>query len=299
MTIAAEFEYIKPSTLGRAIKALAQHPEAQVLAGGTDLVSWISEDLVAPDALIDIKGIKNLDRIRFSKGILSLGCLVTFADLLNSDRIRKKAPLLCEMAGRVASTGIRNRATVVGNICSAVPCTDAGASLLVYDAVVHVTGPDGPRDIPLSEWFVGPRKTSRQRGEIATGVSFAVPASPSGGCWMKLGRYRGEDLAQASVAVLALPDNQYRVSFGSVAPRPIRGTRIEELLNGQPLSDDLLQQATDLVPETISPITDIRASREYRMEMVKVMLRRGLETAVTRRTSKGNIHVAPTNGEIL
>jgi carbon-monoxide dehydrogenase medium subunit len=191
------------------------------------------------------------------------------------------------MTGWVASVGIRNRATMVGNLCSAVPCCDSGAVLLVYDAAVQVTGPAGKRKVPLRKWFLGPRKTVLKRGEIATGVVVPLPKQKHGACFVKLRRYEGEDLAQASVTVLALAGNSYRISFGSVAPRPIAAERIEALLEGQPLSDDLIQQAVRLVPEEIAPITDIRATKEYRLHMVGVMLERGLRAAVARLAGTG------------
>jgi CO/xanthine dehydrogenase FAD-binding subunit len=286
MPLVQDFDYMKPSTLARAIKALARHPGSQVLAGGTDLIAWLLDDMADPSVLVDIKGIKGLNRIKVARGEMSLGCLVTFSDLLASSRVRRHAPLLWEMAGRVASPGIRNRATVLGNICSAVPCTDAGTALLVYDTVVDVAGPDGKREIPLDEWFLGPRQTSLKAGEIAVGVRFPIPEGKSGGCWAKLGRYRGEDLAQASVAVLALGDHQYRISFGAVAPRPIRGWEMEGRLQGRDLSDEVIEEVAGMVPETIAPITDIRATKEYRMEMVKVMLRRSLRAAMARRAGR-------------
>jgi carbon-monoxide dehydrogenase medium subunit len=191
------------------------------------------------------------------------------------------------MTGWVASVGIRNRATMVGNICSAVPCCDSGPILLVYDAAVLVVGPSGKRKVPLHDWFLGPRKTVLKRGEIATGVTLALPRKKYGACFVKLRRYEGEDLAQASVTVLAYADNTYRISFGSVAPRPIRGEKIEALLESRVLSDDLIQEAVRLVPEEIAPITDIRATKEYRMLMVGVMLERGLRAAVGRITGSG------------
>jgi carbon-monoxide dehydrogenase medium subunit len=269
------------------VRVLSAHDDAQVLAGGTDLMAWMLDDMIQPGLLVDIKGIEGLNRMTLEGRRLTLGCGVTFSEVQAAEVIRECAPLLREMAGQVASVGIRNRATVTGNICSAVPCTDAGASLLVYDALVHVVCADGERDIPLDEWFVGPRRTVRQPGELVTGVSFDVPEPPHGACWVKLGRYRGEDLAQASVAVLALQNYEYRIAFGSVAPRPLRGRRIEELLSGRPLEDERVAEAVEMVPEIIAPITDIRATREYRMEMVKVMLERGLRTAVARRDGHG------------
>lgn len=294
MALINEFEYVRPRTLKQAVQALARDPGAQVLAGGTDLIPWMRDGLASPTKLVDIKGIRGLNRIRVRSGRLVLGCLVTFSQVLQCDRVRKKAPLLWEMAGQVASVGIRNRATLVGNLCSAVPCTDAGTCLLVYEASVHLVGPAGERAVPLEEWFLGPRRTAGQLGEVATAVSFELPPPASGGAWAKLGRYRGEDLAQASVAVLVLPENRYRIAFGAVAPRPLRARALEEQLAGQPLSERLVDMALAAVPETISPITDVRATKEYRAEMVKVMLRRCLEAAVARMSGQG-----PAYGERL
>ena len=288
MAIAHPFEYVKPSTLREAVRLLARHgSRARALAGGTDLVGLISDGLAAPEAVVDIKGIPGLNRIEFKNGVLSIGALVTFSDLRESAIIAQKFPVIREMTGWVASVGIRNRATMVGNLCSAVPCCDSGAVLLVYDAAVQVAGPAGKRKVPLREWFVGPRQTVLKRGEIATGVTVALPKKKHGACFVKLRRYGGEDLAQASVTVLALAGNSYRVSFGAVAPRPIAAERIEALLEGQALSEDLIQRAVRLVPEEIAPITDIRATKEYRLRMVGVMLERGLRAAVARLAGAG------------
>ena len=176
---------------------------------------------------------------------------------------------------------------MVGNLCSAVPCCDSGAVLLVYDATVLVAGPNGRRKVPLREWFLGPRKTVLKRGELATAVTVPLPKQKHGACFVKLRRYEGEDLAQASVTVLALAGNRYRISFGAVAPRPIAAERIEALLEGQALSGDLIQRAVRLVPAEIAPITDIRATKEYRAHMVGIMLERGLRAAVARLEGAG------------
>jgi carbon-monoxide dehydrogenase medium subunit len=115
----------------------------------------------------------------------------------------------------------------------------------------------------------------------------ALPKNKHAGCFVKLRRYEGEDLAQASVVVLALAGHDYRIAFGAVAPRPIRAGKIESLLAGKPLSDSLIREAVRLLPEVIAPITDIRASREYRAHMVGVMLDRGLRAAVARLAGAG------------
>ena len=191
-------------------------------------------------------------------------------------------PLLCETARVVASTAIRNRATVTGNICSAVPSCDAGPVFLVLDAVIRVCGKNGDRTIPIGEWFRAPRETALGADEIVTGIEIPLPSGTHGGCYVKLGRYKGEDLAQASVAVVALPGRELRVAFGAVAPTPVRGARIENMLNGKEPDGRLLDEAIALLPQEISPITDIRAEKEYRIHMAGVMLKRGVETAVSR-----------------
>lgn len=288
MTITTSFRYEKPGTITQAIELLAEAgSKGRVLAGGTDLVGWLKDGLVVPDLLVDIKGIDTLRELSLDHGRLSIGALVTVADMLKSDMIRDLFPLFKEMAGMLACTGIRNRATVVGNISSAVPCCDNGPVLLVYDAVIHAASVSGQRDIPMTHWFLGPRRTALQPGELVTGISVPLPNGKNAGCFVKQKRYKGEDLAQSSVAILALESREYRIAFGSVAPTPVRAPKIESLLAGQPLTPDCLQEACRLIPEETAPITDIRSTKEYRAHMLTVMLRRGLETAVARLAGNG------------
>lgn len=286
MVIAKEFEYERPSTLEEATRILANHPgSARVLAGGTDLVAWLRDGAIAPDLVVDIKAVPDLHHLRLEGDTLHIGSLVTFSDLINSEVIAARAPLLAEMAETVASTGIRNRATLVGNICSAVPSCDAGPVLLGYDTIVHLTGPNGARTVGIDEWFTGLRQTARTDDEIVTHLTAEVPTH--GGVYVKLMRYAGEDLAQAAVGIVVYPGNEYRVAFGAVAPIPIRSARIEEALRGKPLSEELIAEVIGIVGDEISPITDIRATAEYRSRMCEVMLERGLPAARDRLDGTG------------
>lgn len=288
MPIIQDFEYVKPNTIKEAIGCLARYRgAARVLAGGTDLVGWLRDAAVKPKAIIDLKGINGWDKITYRDRTLKIGALVTFNQLIASRLVREKFPVLYEACRTVGSAGIRNRATLAGNICSAVPCCDSGPALLVYEAQVRVTGKNGSRIIPITRWFQGPRKTALKNDELMTEIVIRQPAGRHAGCYVKLGRYQGEDLAQAGVAILALPKNTYRIAFGAVAPRPLRGARVEELLKGKMLTAEVIQEAKHLAEEEISPITDIRASREYRTKMIAVMLERGLAAAVARFTGSG------------
>ncbi|MFC1742567.1 FAD binding domain-containing protein [Candidatus Riflebacteria bacterium] len=287
MAIAHEFDYHKPANLDEALEFLAKYKgNASILAGGTDLIGWIREDFLTPEALIDIKGLSELKRLDFQDDRLFIGSLVTFAELIKSEIITGKFPLLGEAASVVGSCGVRNRATMVGNICSSVPCCDSGSPLLVYEAEVQVKGPEGTRKIPISSWFVGPKKTALKEGEIVLGLEISLPDAKHGSCYVKMGRYRGEDLAQASVAILAF-EKSFRVAFAAVGPTPLRAKGIEKHLEGKELSDSSIEEAIKLLPEEISPITDVRATKEYRLHMCGVMLKRGLKAASSRLAGNG------------
>jgi carbon-monoxide dehydrogenase medium subunit len=287
MTIAHDFAYHRPATLAEAVALLADGGGGTwVLAGGTDVVPWLRDDTVHPDALVDLKRIDGLRDITQRDGAISIGALVTFTDLLKSDIIAERLPVLGEAAATVASVGVRNRATVVGNLCSAVPSCDAGPALLVHDAVLQATGPEADREIPISEWFTGPRSTSLQGGEIVTAVEVPVP-DRHGACYAKLARYRGEDLSQAGVAVLVRPERRYRVAYGAVGPVPFSAPDIERYLAGRDLDAETIAGALDLVDGVISPISDVRATKEYRAHMCKVMLRRALTAAEGRLRGEG------------
>ncbi len=288
MPIAHEFDYVKPASLDEAIAVLAEHGEgARVLAGGTDVVALLRNGAIAPEVVVDVKGIEGLADIQSAGDRLFIGPLVTFSDLIESELIRKRFPLFYEMAVKVASKGIRNRATIVGNICSAVPSCDAGPVLLVYEARVLILGPGGERTVHIDEWFTGPKKTDLQSGELVVGLEMSSSVQVCGGSYVKLGRYRGEDLAQVSVAVLVSSDYEYHVAFGAVGPTPVRARKLEAAIKGDKPTDEMLEVARKFIVRETSPITDIRATVEYRVHMLEVMLERGIRAAVARLNGGG------------
>ena len=292
MTIAHDFAYLRPATMPDAVAMLSEHPGAMLLAGGTDVVPWLRDDAITPEVVIDLKAIPGLDGIERDGGALRIGSLVTFTDLITSELANEAIPLVVEASHTVASVGVRNRATAVGNLCSAVPSCDIGPPLLVHEATLEVTGPGGERSIPIAEWFLGPRRQSLGAGEIVT--SLVVPApDPHGGCYAKLSRYRGEDLAQVGVAVLALPGRAYRVAYGAVGPVPFRAPAIEEHLAGRELDAETMAGLPPLIEEAISPIDDVRASKEYRAHMSRVMLERSLRAAAARLAGDGPAYGEP------
>jgi CO/xanthine dehydrogenase FAD-binding subunit len=296
MTLAIDLAYVAPTSLDEALGVLADHAEPEgrvaVLAGGTDLVPWLRDGVTEPELLVDLKRIPGLDRLAVVDGALEVGCLVTFTDLLSSDAVADRLPVLVEVAEQVASVGIRNRATLVGNLCSAVPSGDAGPLLLVLGAQVQVVGPTGRRTVPIEAWFRGPRRTTLEPGELVTGVAIPLPGDGHGAAFARLSRSRGEDLAQASVAVLVGPGSRVRVAFGAVAPTPVRARSVETvledgLIGAGPLPPETLDRAVAAVAAEIRPITDVRASARYRQRMSELMLRRAVTAAVARAAGAG------------
>ncbi|MGD0037759.1 MAG: xanthine dehydrogenase family protein subunit M [Bacteroidota bacterium] len=287
MPILHNFEYFKPASLNEALLLLSRYKRAYVLAGGTDLVNNLKSEIDQPDAVVDIKSIKTLHAITFKKNVLTIGACVTFSELIDSKIIQSKFPVIAEVAKTVGSVGIRNRATMVGNICSAVACADSSPMLLAFRANVLIQGKKGKRKVAIEKWFKGNKKTDLKIGELVTAIEIPFPAKNYAGCFVKLGRYSGEDLAQASVVVLAFPKNQFAVAFGSVGPIPIMATKIANALKGRELSQELIKQASALIPTMISPITDMRATKEYRMHMCQVIFERGLKAASDRLRGDG------------
>lgn len=296
MPITQEFQYFKPTDVAEAVALLSKFERAEVLAGGTDMVNILKEqgkcsnpsaDLPTLEAVVDIKGIASLHELSEQDGRLRLGALVTFTEIIRSELVRSRLPVLAEVAMTVGSVGVRNRATMAGNICSAVPCMDSGPPVRAFDAEIVIEGPEGRRVVNAADFFLRPRKTALRKGELLTRIDFPIPAGGHGASFVKMGRYEGEDLAQASVLMVALPKNQYRVTFGSVGPVPIRSPRMEQLMAGHPLTDALIAKAKEFIPEEIAPITDVRATREYRMHMARIMFERGARAAVARLEGNG------------
>ncbi len=293
--ISHEFEYYKPKDFGELSELLIQYKtKAKILSGGTDLIVRIKDGFEFPEIVIDIKSISELKELKFDGKDLFIGATVTFNELIESDVVKEKFPLLWEAAKSVASTGIRNRATLAGNICSAVPSLDSGPALLVYEAEVILKSNNGERKVNINDFFLGPRKTVLKEDEFVYGVNVPLPQKKNGGSYVKLGRYNGEDLAQVGIGILILEGNEYRIAHCAVGPVAARAKKIEQLLNGKPLDDSLIEEAKKLIEQEISPITDIRATKEYRIHMAKVMFERGLKAAVNRMNGKG-----PDYGEKL
>lgn len=271
-----EFAYLRPETIAEAIQMRQQFgKQAVILNGGTDIVIQLRERLIAPDYVIDIKHISGLNQITFDeKDGLTIGCCVTMNQLGGDPIVREKYPYLANAALSVGSKQVRNRATCIGNIVNASPLCDTGTPLYVLNAVLCVEGANGKREIPISEFIAFVRRTTLQADEIVTAIR--VPYLPEAkGIFTKVARRKEVDLSTICGTVLKNGD-EYRLAFGAVAPTPVRLPKTEALVSGKELTEELIDEAAKLARTEVSPISDIRASKEYRLDVVEVLVRRSL-----------------------
>jgi CO/xanthine dehydrogenase FAD-binding subunit len=216
---------------------------------------------------------------------LEIGALAVLTDIIQNEQVQRHFPALAEAAGTVGSVQIRNRATLAGNICNASPAADTAPALLVYGARINLRGVNGSRRVPLSEFFVGPGQTVLQRGEIVASIELPRPQTPVGVAFTRLTRRRGVDLATINVCCLVEAAGVTRFAYGAVGPRPLLVADESGHLADPTVDEQIKEQLLKQLIGRASPISDVRASREYRLAMLFVLSRRALQTALNRRSA--------------
>ncbi|MEE8472759.1 MAG: xanthine dehydrogenase family protein subunit M [Dehalococcoidia bacterium] len=290
-----QFDYAAPQTLKEAVDLLEQaRGRALPLAGGTDLIPQIRKAAKQPALLVDIKRIPQMSRLEFVPGKgLHLGAAVTCGSIMRHPQVRDMYPALGQACSQIGSRQVRNRASVGGNVCNGAPSGDSLPPLLVFEATAGITGVSGTRQTTLEELVVGPGRTTLGPSELLVEIVVPLPAAHSTSEYCRLSLREEMDIALVGVAVLLAvePDTgrclEARIALGAVAPTPIRVRDAETVLQGRKITERLLDRAADLAAGAATPITDIRASAEYRREMVKVLTRRGLKACLSRLTRQG------------
>jgi CO/xanthine dehydrogenase FAD-binding subunit len=278
------FQYERPSTLSDVFDLFDDHgPEASVLAGGTDLIVALRNRTLRPKVVVDLKRVAELrSGISESGTSLTINANTVLADLNDDERIQMRFPALIEAAAVVGSNQIRNRATLTGNICHASPAADTAPALLVYGAVVNVASASGSRRVNLNEFFVGPRQTVLQLGELATSIDLPVTAERRGATFARVTRRRGVDLATISLCCLVEANGRTQFAFGAVAPKPFLVSDDSGVLADPAVDDAAKDEVLRQLLTQASPISDVRGSREYREAMLLVMSRRALRSSIER-----------------
>lgn len=285
------FEYKAPETIDEAVSLLKEAGgSARPLAGGTDLVVQMKERATRfpyPGTIISLDRISELRGISFSEADgLRIGAGATMTDVAAHRAVRERYAALAEGAGVVGSLQTMNMATIGGNVCNAAPSADTAPPLLVYGAEAVIAGPNGRRTLPIAEFFRSPGKTALAQDELLAELRLPAPPAATGAVYQRNTPRKQMDIAVVGVAVaLTLSGDvieHARVALGAVAPTPLRAAGAEAALEGQPANGETFAKAAEAAAQGCSPITDIRASAEYRRHLVKVMTARLLAEAANR-----------------
>jgi len=285
-----KFEYHAPASLSEALDYLSRYSgKAKVLAGGTDLLVSMKKREVLPEHLINLKGIQELKHIRYDKKRgLEIGGLVTLREIERSTIVKEKYGALWDAANVMAAPQIRSLATIGGNLCSAVPSADTAPPLVALGATVTLAGKNGERTLLVEDFFAGPEASVLNPVEILSRVFIPSPPENSGGAYLKLMRRNAMDLALVGVAACLKLDGgkrvcqEARIALGAVAPTPMRALRAEEVLVNKEPDEQLAMEAGKIAAQEARPISDVRASKEYRTEMLRVLTKRAVMEALKR-----------------
>lgn len=289
-----EFSFLSYNTIQDACLALStREGEAQVLAGGTDLLVKMKHRKTAPRNLINIKRIPNLDYIRYDESYgLRIGALATVESLTRSSVVMMKFPALGEAASVLGTPHVRSLATLGGNLCNASPAAECAPALLTMGAKVKIAGPEGERVLLLESFFTGPGKTVLKTDEILTEIQ--VPSLPphTGGLHLKHASRR-VDIAVAGVSILMTVDGQQcqnvRIALSAVGPTPFRAKKAEAVLKGEILNaekQDLISKAAKIASQESTPIDDMRGKADYRRHLVEVMVADGVRRLIAEMISQ-------------
>lgn len=284
--IPKSFDYSVPASIDEAIGLLSENEEAKVLAGGQSLLPMMKLRFAAPTLLVDISRLPGLSYVRDEGEYLAIGALTTHDTIEHDGTIRDRFAAIRDAVVRIGDQQIRNRGTVGGSACHADPAGDLPTALLVSDAQFVVQGKGGRRVVPSREFFVDVFTTAAEHDEILTEIRLVYPPPKSASAYMKHS-LREADFAIAMVgAALTLGDRDEcvdaRIAVGSAGPTAVRAHAAERLLKGSVIDDETIARAAEMAVEDADPPSDVHGSRDYRLEMIKVLTRRSLELALSR-----------------
>ena len=270
-----ELQYLKPESIKEALELLDGYGKnLKILAGGTDLIIALKDRLINCDYLMDIKNIQELQEIKYTEDIgLEIGAAVSLNEIINSDIINEKYGILIQAAKTLANSLLRNRATLLGNICNASPGGDMLGPSIVLEGKLEILSKTGVRIVPLKDFFVGVKRTVLKENELVSKIIF--PSIEGVGKYRRRSRIKGHDLAQIGVSMFLKNNIGLNVSITAAGPTPVI---IEDfvLLKKDTLKDNI-PVIVDKIMTSIKPISDQRASKEFRIDMAKYLSNQILE----------------------
>lgn len=285
------FDYFAPQSLPEAFAIFKERGEGgRALAGGTDLVVQVKEGVKIdpPSYLVSLRRISELRGIDFdeTKG-LRIGAGATMMEIAESPVIQERYRILAEGAEIVGSIQTMNMATIGGNVCNAAPSADTAPPLLACEATVVIAGPEGEREMPIEEFWLGPGQTALMPGELVREFRLPTPPPATGGVYQRHTPRKQMDIAAVGVGVMLTLANgdrieRARIALAAVAPTPVRVREPEAALEGQTPGEPLFARAAEAAAAEAQPISDVRGSAEFRRHLVRVMTERLLAEAAER-----------------
>lgn len=280
-------QYMKANSVDEAIDLLLLNPDARLIAGGTDVLIRLRDGRDEYSALVDIHG---LDALRFIKmdenGDILIGSGTVFTDLIHSEIINAHIPMLAEAADSVGGPQIRNIATIGGNICNGVTSADSASGLFALNAMLQIKGKEGTREIPISEFYLGPSKVDLKPGEIL--IAFKITRENHSGFtghYYKYAMRNAMDIATIGCAVsLKTIDGvikDYRIAYGVAGPVPMRCPLTEKMAVNRKISEALLDDLSTTVIKDVTPRTSWRATREFRLNIIAQLAKRVTQKALS------------------
>ena len=262
-------------TVAEAVALHLEHPEADIIAGGTDVLVQMREGKRAGKSLLSIQGLDEIRGITLEEdGTLRIGSLTTFSHITNNPLIQEHINVLGEAVDMVGGPQIRNAGTIGGNTCNGATSADSTATLHAYEAIVELTGPNGVRRLPINEFYIWAGQVDLQPGEIQTAILIPKESyENTHGHYIKYAMREALDIATlgTSVNVRLSEDKKtverVRIAFGVAGPTPLRAKAAEELGNGQPLSMELIEKVAAAVVTDLKCRDSWRASKAFRTHM--------------------------------
>jgi len=282
-------DYIEAGSVAEAVRLLAEKPERQLIAGGTDLLIKMRDGVLGNVELISIRNIEPLRLIRQDEAkTISIGPMVTFNQLVGDQLILNNIPILAEAAMTVGGPQIRDMATIGGNVCNGVPSADSAPALFVHNALLRLQSKDGERLVPIQDFYLGPGRVDLRPGELLTEILItAENFSNFGSCYIKFAPRKAMDLAIIGVAAACRLTgenvfDQLRISLGVAGPTPLRCSTAEDYAQGKTVSESLIAEIGRVALQSAKARSSSRASQEYREHLIEELTQRALRAAVTR-----------------
>lgn len=274
-------EFLEPSSIIEASAILSQNPDARVIAGGTAVVLALANKLAMPSALVSLARIPDLDFILRDNDGLRLGALARIRTAEQSKTVYGFCPALARAYGVVGNVRVRNQATVGGNLAEADYASDPPTMLIALDAQVRAENADGTREIPLKDFFISMLTTTLTPNEILTEIIVPRLAATARTSYLRFTSRSSEARPSANTAVVADFDEnarcrELRVAVGAAVMTPQRLAEVETLARGEQLSDALVEKIADEYAKRLDPLDDKLESAWYRRELIRVLVRRGL-----------------------